>query len=75
MTSRSISHKGHDITVGTNDDGSEPSVVVDGEPVPVDLIEGGYAVAYLPPTGDLVAAVRAYADRLAPRGGEHDAHP
>ena len=69
MPSKRFRHKGHDITVATSDDDNELSVVVDGEPVPVDLIEGGYAVAYLPPTDDLVAAVRAYTDRLAPRDG------
>jgi hypothetical protein len=46
------------------DDG-DAAVTVDGEDVPVRVVDGGFAVAYLAPNPDLLDAARQYARRLA----------
>ena len=55
--------RGHQIEVWTNEDG-EPAVTVDGTDVPVRVVEGEYAVAYLKPHADLLEAARHYARLL-----------
>lgn len=56
--------KGHEIQVWMKDDG-QAAVTVDGEDVPVRVVDGGFAVAYLAPNPDLLDAARQYARRLA----------
>ncbi len=56
--------KGREIQVLIKDDG-DAAVTVDGEDVPVRVLDGGFAVAYLPPNPDLLDAARQYARRLA----------
>lgn len=55
---------GHEIQVWVKDDG-DAAVTVDGEDVPVRVVDGGFAVAYLAPDPDLLDAARRYARRLA----------
>lgn len=55
--------RGHDIEVTVHDDGT-PVVIVDGEDVPVRVVDGKYAVAYLRPEDDLLEGARKYAERL-----------
>ena len=56
--------KGREIQVWMKDDGNAV-VTVDGEDVPVRVVDCGFAVAYLPPKPDLLDAARQYARRLA----------
>ena len=56
--------QGHDIEVWMGDDGA-PTVTVDGEDVPVRVLGGAFAVAYLAPNPDLLDAARQYVRRLA----------
>jgi hypothetical protein len=56
--------RGHQIEVSVDDDG-KPAVTVDGEDVPVRVVDGGFAVAYLKPEADLLDAARHYARLLA----------
>jgi hypothetical protein len=51
--------RGHQIAVWIKEDG-EPAVTVDGTDVPVRVVEGEYAVAYLEPHADLLEAARHY---------------
>ena len=55
--------RGHQIEVSIKEDG-EPAVTVDGTDVPVRVVEGEYAVAYLKPEPDLLEAARHYARLL-----------
>lgn len=61
-TRKARSH-GHDIEVSVQDDGT-PTVTVDGEDVPVRVVDGKYAVAYIRPEDDLLEGARKYAERL-----------
>ena len=56
--------RGHQIEVWI-EDGGDPAVTVDGVDVPVRVVDGGFAVAYLPPNPDLLDSARQYARRLA----------
>lgn len=56
--------RGHQIEVWVKDDG-EPAVTVDGTDVPVRVVDGQFAVAYLKPHADLLDAARHYARLLA----------
>ena len=60
---RTARSRGHDIEVSVEDDGT-PSVRVDGEEVPVRVVEGRYAVAYLQPVDDLLEGARRYVSRV-----------
>lgn len=61
---RTARSRGYDIEVTIEDDGT-PAVTVDGEDVPVRIVEGGrYAVAYLQPVDDLLDGARTYVARL-----------
>jgi hypothetical protein len=60
---RTARSRGHDIEVTVDDDGT-PSVVVDGESVPVRIVDGRYAVAYLQPVDDLLDGARKYVSRI-----------
>jgi hypothetical protein len=64
---RSARTRGHEIQVWIKDDG-DAAVTVDGEDVPVRVVDGGFAVAYLAPNPDLLEAARQYARRLAQGG-------
>jgi hypothetical protein len=55
--------RGHQVEVWMKEDG-EPAVTVDGTDVPVRVVEGEYAVAYLEPHADLLEAARHYARLL-----------
>jgi hypothetical protein len=54
--------RGHEIAAWMED--GEPAVTVDGTDVPVRVVEGEYAVAYLEPHADLLEAARHYARLL-----------
>jgi hypothetical protein len=60
---RTARSRGHNIEATVEDDGT-PMVVVDGQDVPVRMVEGRYAVAYLPPVDDLLDGARQYVKRL-----------
>jgi hypothetical protein len=60
---RKARSRGHDIEVTVHDNG-DPVVIVDGEDVPVRVVDGKYAVAYLSPEDDLLEGARKYAERL-----------
>jgi hypothetical protein len=60
--------RGHEIEVTEPDDG-DPSVVVDGEEVPVRVVDGKYAVAYIEPLDDLLDGAREYVRLLPTRRG------
>jgi hypothetical protein len=60
---RTARSRGHDIEVTLADDGT-PTVTVDGEDVPVRIVDGRYAVAYLQPVDDLLEGARTYVGRL-----------
>jgi hypothetical protein len=60
---RTARSRGHDIEVTVDDDGT-PSVRVDGEDVPVRVVDGRYAVAYLQPVDDLLDGARQYVSRI-----------
>jgi hypothetical protein len=60
--------RGHEIEVAEPDDGA-PSVVVDGEEVPVRVVDGKYAVAYIEPLDDLLDGAREYVRLLPTRRG------
>ena len=60
---RTARSRGHDIEVTIDDDGT-PYVRVDGEDVPVRVVDGRYAVAYLKPVDDLLEGARAYVARV-----------
>ncbi|WP_392545275.1 hypothetical protein [Oryzobacter telluris] len=60
---RTARSKGHDIEVTVDDDGT-PSVTVDGQDVPVRIVDGRYAVAYLRPVDDLLDGARQYVARV-----------
>lgn len=60
---RNARSRGHQIEVRVTDDGS-PEVDVDGEAVPVRVVDGGYAVGYLAPAPDLLEAAKQYVARL-----------
>lgn len=61
--SRTARSRGHQIEVTVEDDGT-PAVTVDGESVPVRVVDGRYAVAYLKPVDDLLDAAKQYVQRL-----------
>lgn len=56
---RAARTRGHQIEVTVADDGT-PAVTVDGEDVPVGVVDGRYAVAYLEPVDDLLDAAKQY---------------
>jgi len=60
---RTARSRGHNVEATVEDDGT-PTVVVDGQNVPVRMVEGRYAVAYLQPVDDLLDGARQYAKRL-----------
>lgn len=60
---RTARSRGHDIEVTVADDGT-PAVTVDREDVPVRIIDGRFAVAYLQPVDDLLDGARKYVERL-----------
>ena len=55
--------RGHEIHIKLDDDG-QPSLTVDGEAVPVGLVEGGFKVTYHSPEPDLLDAAKKYVRRL-----------
>ena len=59
---------GHEIAVIAHDDNTA-TVFVDGEEVPVRVVDGRYAVAYIEPQDDLLEGARQYARLLPPRRG------
>lgn len=60
---RTARSRGHDIEVAVEDDGT-PSVRIDGEDIPVRVVDGRYAVAYLQPVDDLLDGARKYVSRV-----------
>lgn len=60
---RKARSRGHDIEVTVRDDGT-PAVRVDGEDVPVRIVDGKFAVAYIRPEDDLLEGARKYVERL-----------
>lgn len=60
---RKATIRGRQIEVRMNDDG-EPAVTVDGQDVPVRMVGGEFAVAYLKPHADLLEAAQNYAQLL-----------
>ena len=60
---RTARSRGHDIEATLADDGT-PRVTVDGQDVPVRIVDGRYAVAYLQPVDDLLEGARMYVGRL-----------
>lgn len=60
---RKARSRGHDIEVSVDDDGT-PTVLVDGQDVPVRVVDGKYAVAYLQPVDDLLDGARQYVARV-----------
>jgi hypothetical protein len=69
MPAGKFSHRRYIVEIATPGDGATPILTVDGESVPLNIVNGGFAVAYLPPFEDLHMAARAYVDRLARKGG------
>ena len=60
---RKARSRGHDIEVTIHDDGT-PMLSVDGEDVPVRIVDGKFAVAYIQPEEDLLEGARKYVERL-----------
>jgi hypothetical protein len=61
---RTAKFRGHEAEVDDTDR-QNPKVTVDGDEVPVSVVDGKYGVAYLDPVDDLLVGVREYL-RLLP---------
>jgi hypothetical protein len=64
MSKRTAKLRGHEADVDDTDR-QNPRVTVDGDEVPVRVVDGKFGVAYLDPVEDLLVGVREYL-RLLP---------
>lgn len=70
MSEKRFSHRRYSVVIETSDQRAKPLLLVDGESVPLDLIDGKFGVTYFPLVDDLEVAAKAYVDRLATKGKE-----